>query len=835
VPLLLAISLLSAAVIGYEILLMRLFSIVQWHHFAYMIISLALLGYGASGTFIALARGWLLPRFRVVFAAFAAGFGVTAVGGFLIAQQVDFNPLEVLWDAGQPLRLLAIYLVLAVPFFCAASCVGLTFARFGGRTSVIYCSDLVGAGVGALAIILALFAFRPMTGLALLGGIGIAAAGLSLLEAGKGRWIGAGLVALGLASSFLWPERSLELRSSPYKALAQALQVPGAKIIGERSSPLGLLSVVESRKTPLRYAPGLSLRATQKIPPQIGVFVDGDAMSAITRYKGRRRSLAYLDWQTAALPYHLTKRPHVLILGAGTGSDVLLALYHGARRIEAVELNPQIVDLVRRSYAGFAGGIYGLPQVEVHVAEARGFVGRSRQHYDLIQLALLDSFSTSAAGLHALSESALYTVEALSLYLRRLAPGGTLAITRWVKLPPRDSLKMAATAIVALERSGVREVGRHIVVVRGWNTATLLVRQSPFDDAGIAAVKAFARARGFDLAYYPGMPRHEANRHNVLPQPYIYEGVTRLLGKQRDAYLTAYRFNIAAATDDRPYFFHFFKWGLLPELLSAPAAAVSIVEWGYLVLVATLVQAVVVSLLLILAPLRRLRRRVSDAAGGRLFARVFIYFSALGAAFMFIEMSFIQRFVLFLSHPLFAVSVVLCAFLVFAGLGSALSVRLAALAGGTRGTGFVRLFPVWPAVVGIVAIGTLYAVTLPLVFEALMSAPEGIRIAVSVGLIAPLAFFMGMPFPLGLREVSEAAPRLVPWAWAINGCASVTSTVLATLLAIHFGFTVLIGLAVVFYLLAAVGFPGSIGPSRSRSRSAPNGLSPKTSHPGPIQ
>ncbi|MEE8622917.1 MAG: SAM-dependent methyltransferase, partial [Alphaproteobacteria bacterium] len=291
-------------------------------------------------------------------------------------------------------------------------------------------------------------------------------------------------------------------------------------------------------------------------------------------------------------------------------------------------------------------------------------------------------------------------------------------------------------------------------------------------------------------------------------RPYLHEGAKALLGPGRQAYLRNYKFHIAPATDDAPYFFRFFKWRVLPELVALRAAGgAQLVEWGYVVLVATLAQAALASVVLILAPLRVLRRARPTVAGERPFGRVVVYFLALGLAFLFIEIAFMQRFALFLSHPLYAIAVVLCAFLIFAGLGSGYSARLDARwrapAEGRQGLSAISL-----AVAGIVAVAFLELLLLPVLFDWLIPLPQAAKVLVSILLIAPLAFCMGMPFPLGLRQVSERAPELVPWAWGINGCASVLSAVLATLLAIHFGFTVVIALALALYALAVAAFPG---------------------------
>ncbi len=591
-PLLLAISVLSAAVIAYEILLTRLFSIILWHHFAYMIISLAFLGFGASGTFLAFARPWAIARFTPVFAAFAVLFGASAPAAFALAQRLPFNPLELAWDWRQAAYLLTLYLLLAVPFFCAAVCIGLSYTRFRDRIGVIYRADLAGAGTGALTIMLVLFALTAERTLALLGAAGFIAAGLICLERRRGLAAALALIALGLVSPILWPDGAIAPRPSPYKELSQALRAPGAEVLARRSSPLGALTVVRQPTIPFRHAPGLSLYAEAEVPPQLGLFTDGGSMTAITRYRGEPGELAYLDDQTAALPYHLLERPRVLVLGAGGGADVLLARHHRAEAIDAVELNPQVVALMRHDFADFAGHLYDAPGVRVTVAEARRFVTMSRESYDLIQISLLDSFTATAAGLYSLSESTLYTVEAFSAYLRRLSPGGFLAITRWLKVPPRDSLKLVATARAALERDGVRDASRRLALIRGWNTVTLVLKNGPLEAPEIAAIREFSAARGFDLGWLPGMGEEEANRSNRLAAPYFFIGARALLGERAQAFMADYKFDIRPATDDRPYFFRFFKWRTLAELIGlGPAGGLALLEWGYLILVATLVQA----------------------------------------------------------------------------------------------------------------------------------------------------------------------------------------------------------------------------------------------------
>lgn len=792
-PPFLAVGLLSAAALAYEILLTRLFALIQWHHFAYMIISVAMLGWGAAGTLVALAREALLARFHAVFAAAAALFGVTAIGCFFLAQAIRFNPLEVFWDAGQFLRLALIYLCLFIPFLCAATALCLAYARFGRESPRLYSADIMGAGVGSLGLIGLLFLLPPLEALGVVGGVGLLASAVGLL--GGGRRVTPALLAAAALLAAL-PQHRFALQPSEYKDLSQAMKVIGARVAAQTAGPLGVLTVVENRQVPFRYAPGMSLAFESEPPLQLGVFTDGDGPSPISRYSGRLEDLAYLDAVTSALPYHLLARPRVLVLGAGTGQDVLQALYHQASRIDAVEVNPQLLDLVEHRFGDFSGRPFSQPGVRVHDAEARAYVAGSRGQYDLIQLTLVDAYGVSAAGLGALSESYLYTVEAFGQYLARLAPGGLLAITRWIALPPRDLLKLAATASQAMKAAGVSEPGKRLALVRSWKTGTLLVKNGDFTPEEIARLQAFCDRLSFDADWYPGIHPEATNRYNILDRSYYYEAISALVSPAREDFIQRYKYRIEPASDDRPYFFHFFKWSSLPEWWAQrERGGMSLMEWGYPVLVATLIQAAVAGLALTVLPLWLAGRRMPRTGRGRVVA----YFTALGLAFMFLEIAFIQKFVLYLGHPLYAVSVVLCGILLFAGLGSRLSDRLG------RPERTVRL-----ASAAIIGLALLYLHFLPEVFRLLPTLADGLRIALALGLIAPIAFFMGMPFPLGLQRLAGVAPAFIPWAWSINACVSVVAAVLSTWLAVHLGFTMVVALALACYLAAAWVFPRAI-------------------------
>lgn len=801
-PPLIAIALVSATALAYEILLMRLFSIIQWHHFAYMIISLALLGYGVSGTFVAIFHKKLLANFQRKYFYCILLFAISTSTCYLLAQRIQFNPLEILWDIRQLGRLLLIYPLLVLPFCFAATSTAMALFCFRGQSAGIYGADLIGAGCGSIGVIALLYLMLPSSALLVIVAMGTTAAAVALIELKMKSVVLPLLIILLLFVLILQASQQMLPNISPYKGLAQALCIQGTRIAEEKSSPLGLISVVESPVIPWRYAPGVSLNSSVEPPEQLALFTDADNMTAITRFDGDYSKVAYLDQQTSALAYHLKPIDKALIVGVGGGSGMLQAGLHHVGKIEGLEINPQVVA-IGKSHGEFSGNIFERPDTTIHTTEARGFISQSKDSFDLIQIELLDSFNAASAGLYALHENYLYTVEALEECLKHLSVGGYLSISRWVKVPPRDSLKLFATALESMERLGVESPEKRLILIRGWQTSTLLIKNGLIAADEIKTLKKFCRQRSFDLAYYPGIKAEEANRYNVLKEPYFYQGTQALISGRGD-FVHRYKFNIAPATDDRPYFFHFLKPATIPEIIDLrDKGGLPLLEQSYLILVATLFQASVASFFLILLPL--IFGKNLSGRPRAVYRNIFLYFFSIGLGFMFLEISFMQKFLLFLHHPLFAASLVLAAFLVFAGLGSACTKI------------FSRDFQpekvLGSALCLLIAMSAGYTPLLDKIFALFLGQTIMVKMLISIVMIAPLAFCMGMPFPLALDRLGKTAPELIPWAWGVNGCASVISAVMAMLFAINLGFTMVILIATIFYGVALFSFPNCNNPA----------------------
>jgi len=544
-------------------------------------------------------------------------------------------------------------------------------------------------------------------------------------------------------------------------------------------------------------------------------------MRVVTRRSADADALAYLARTTSALPYRLLQRPRVLVLGGGGGFDALQALALGARSVDVVEPDPNIAALVQRRFDRFAGGLYRDPRVRMHVGDLRGFLHAHRPNqapgyesgYQLIVLAQGSSFAAGGAGVQAVAEDYAATVEALRAARARLAPGGLLAITRWHKQPPRDWLKLFATAIESLRAERVRDPAQQLAAIGNWDAGTLLVRRGPFPRAEIARLQAFADAQGFDVVHATGLHPRAADNFHAGASAAAQAGARTLLSPRREAFIERYKFDIAPATDDRPYFGNFFRWATLPELwrLRGQGAAV-LLDSGYLLLLAALLLALPLALALVLLPLLALPR--ADAATGTHRWRAATYFLCLGLAFLLIEIACLARLKLLLGQPLPAIGVGLAGFLLFAGLGSLWVQRLP-----LRDTAaLVR----WQArAVLMIGAGLLWhALAFATALRLGAAAATPLRTALALLSIAPLAFAMGLPFALGLSRLAREAPAFVPWAWGINGCASVVAAIVALLLAIEAGLTATLLLAFALYALGAWAWRGDAAPAQEHPAAA---------------
>ncbi len=772
------IFLISASLIAYQLALMRIISVAQFHHFAYMIISIALLGFGASGTFLYFIKDRLLKNFEAAIFFACVASSSSMILSIFVLHFIHLDPFLLIWDLSNIWKLALFYLMIMLPFFFGAIIICSFFIKFSETINKIYFFNLTGSAFGGVGVLGLLFYFEPFRLPEIIAGVAFIATvfSFSILKRKKIFLIPLALNVIIIFSGWILP---YEIQTSEYKSLSKSMHLLNAKIVDEKFSPFGKLTTVVSPV--LRYAPGLSLNYTGKIPVQTGLFNDGEWVGGII-HSDSNRAADFLKHTTSALPYQLAKSGDALVIGVGTGTEIQTALQNGSFVVDGVELNPQVTEITGNNFPG--------KKVNIIIGEGRGYLHRTNKSYDVIAIPILEGFSSSAAGIQSVFENYLLTIESFQLMLSKLTDDGYLAISVWTNYPPRHAIKMFATLVESLEKAGILNSSAHIAGIRSWSTATLVAKKTPFTSNDIENIKIFCEENSFDPIYYPTITDADINKYNQIEEDLYYKSSLKILSDQRQNYFKNYNFNIEPPSDNKPYFSHFLKISSLTHLKEIrDNESVLFMELGYFILLLTLFQIVIISFILIIIPLHFLRKEV-NRSGSKL--TTLIYFGGLGSGFMLIEIVLIQKFILFLSHPIYSVSVVIASILIFSGIGSYYSKNF--LKNVSKKLQFILILII------ITAAG--YSVLISGVFNHLIHLPVIIKYLISFLIIAPIAFLMGMPFPIGMSSLAEHWSDLVPWGWGINGYFSVVGAIATPLLAMEFGFNSVIVLASILYLAA---------------------------------
>ena len=790
---------LSAAVLLLEITLTRIYSVTQGYHFAFLAVSLGLLGFGASGTVLFVVPAlWRRAGSRLLGNA-ALLFTVTGLASYWAINRIPFDAYLLVLEPVMFLYLVLFYLAPVVPFFFAGLALGGALVLEPGKASGLYGASLVGSGVGAILALGGPAGWGPAGALGTVAVLG-ALAWISLTTPSSARRLlvrGASAAALVAMAWVLLPLE--DLRLSPYKALPQVLRQAGAELAWTAWNPFSRVDVV--RAEGLHQAPGLSFTYTEALPSQSALTIDGDNLATLTAVAPE--GAAFTEHLPSAVAYSFLERPRVLVVEPGGGLEVLTALHHEAAGVVALIGNPLEAELLTGQFRDAAGGVFTDPRVELVVGNPRAYLARDSGRFDLVVVSLRDAFRPITAGAYSLGENYLYTRDAFQVYLRHLAPGGVLMATRWVQAHPSEELRLAATVVEALENEGADHPPSSIAAVRTLQTLTVLAKVEPFSGTEVESIRAFARAQQVDLSYLPGLQQEELNRYFVLEEEVYNSGLQRLLDPQERRRLYGeQRFDVSPSSDDRPFFFHLFRWRQVSEVLDRLGK-----DWrpfggaGFLVVMGFLVVSVVVSTVTVLAPL--LLTRGAGSSEGRRYRRgdwrPLVYFFALGLAFLWLELPLMQRFILLLDHPTYSFGVVLFAVLVFSGVGSLLSPRL----------GRYRRW----AILVLAVLALAYALGASLLVQVVLGLPLAVRITLAVASVAPLALLMGVPFPSGIAALQRSRPALVPWAWGANGYASVVGSVAGALVALTWGFTLVMLAAGAMYLVAWAVFYRPLGTS----------------------
>tara|TARA_R110002050_G_scaffold187015_2_gene321364 strand:- start:2348 stop:4726 length:2379 start_codon:yes stop_codon:yes gene_type:complete len=776
----LGIGLVSGALIAFQLALMQIFSITQWYHFAHLIISLALLGFGASGTLLAFFREWLVRHFETVYPALLLLTAAMMALAPLVIQTdlFRFDTYLLFSDRRHLVRLALTCLFLLLPFFFGALAIGLSFVRYGRDIGKLYFANLLGSGMGGLLALVLMWLISP-------AGLPAVLAILPLMGGFVGRAHRQSRLLFWLCLILLvfMNVDDLRLVRSEYKSIEKTLLLPDAEVVSRAYSPYGLLEVVSTPA--LRYAPGLSLTYQEAIPPRLGVFNNGDGLGVFLP-KPEQDSASILQYTTNALPYLIQQHEKTLILGSGTGEQLSLAVSYQTSGIDAVEPNRLLVALMREEFADSINHLLDDPAVDIHLLESRTFIQGSQTSYDLIQLPVIGSFFGSS-GLNALEQRYDLTREAFGELWKRLSPDGLISVTCWMDYPVRNPLKILATLTDLLEVE-VEEKEKHLAAIRSWSTVTFVLKKSAFTQAEDSTIREFCGRMFFDPLLLPVQGEFEREHFNQLDDPWFFEAVDRLVTGSADSLYSDYAFRIRPASDDQPYFFQYLRLKSLNQLNQLfGEQTVPFLELGYVVVWLTLLLVVAASLAFILLPL------VPSSFSLRRKFRTFLYFGGIGLGYLFIEMVFIQQFTPFLGHPIYAASGVISLMLLSSGVGSYFS-------------GHIRLSSknLVAVSLGIAVVTLIYAFNLTVVLRGFNSYSMLIKVGLMILIVGVPGVIMGLPFPLGLTDISRRQPSAVPWAWAVNGCASVVSASLAILISVEAGFLWVMVCAALAYCLAAL-------------------------------
>jgi len=773
-----AIGLISAAIIAFQLILMQILSYVQWYHFAYMIISIALLGFGAAGTFLTIFQQKLEKNYYTLFPflLIVTAILIPVVVGIANSEAVRFDSLLIFQDSRHIGKLILTYFIFFLPFLTGALAIGMSFSKFADQIGKIYFSNLIGSGIGGIIAIFFMQWIIPEQqsfAVAILAFVG----GIVSLPKNKKKLIRiiVPLSTLILIILFFYPP---QLTPSEYKDISKTMLLPDAKVEYRKSTPHGFVEIVSSPV--LRYAPGVSLAYRDSFPVRKVVFNNGNWMGCLLPQPLEANETNILDYTPQALPYHIDNIKNALIINAGTGENVLLALSHQVARITANETNPEIFNILRQSFEGFY-------QVQPYQTMPRTLLTPDTNKYDLIELPIVGSFFGNS-GLNAVEPRYELTIEALREMWNKLSEKGMISLSCWMDYPVRNAYRLLATISLLLDENDIAHPPHHVVAIRSWCAITFLVKKSPFKRDEINKVRLFCENRMFDPLVLPEKQEIERDKYNILQDTTFFTHIDQLLSHEKETLIRQYPYRIHPTTDDRPFFFQFVRFKQIPQLISSIREKnFPFLDIGYVLIILTFVQIVFIAAIFILLPLSFRPWKSRNKKW------VLMYFSGLGLAYMFLEMVFIQHFTFYFGEPTYAASATLGILLFASGLGSYYS-------GKFQNNKKMRL--AIPLVIA--AILVLYAFVLSPILTATIGIALPLKITIAVVLLGTLGFFLGMPFPIGIDYLSGKNTDDIPWAWALNGYFSVISTVLATIISVELGYLLLLSMAAFIYALVSI-------------------------------
>lgn len=790
-----AIGFISCSMLMWEILLTRICSLRLFFHFGYLIISNCLLGLGASGAVVFLFQESWRPRKRFWITLFTALYLLSLAIAYAFVMSMYLPMSTKFSDPDGILRFFLFNAVAGIPFFFAGGAVGMLLSFHGTGVNRIYFADLLGAGIGCLISPLLLKAFGAggcLIVLMIWGLIGLAIYWPTALR--KSALAAAStLILIGLAA-LPWFDKRFPLPGKESLDVTKKLVVnmEQDKFYSKWSinSRIDVTKVAEDQK--VICALGSRTSHLPPIPEQVFIAQDGSAGTWCSNFSQHPEALKLLENSMYSASLRLKQSPRVFIIGVGGGNDVWAAKVNRASFVKAIELNAGILDVHTKVRPIYSRQIIEDPKIQLINDEGRSALVHDRGKYDVIQLSGIDTWASLASGAYILAENYLYTQEAILGMYDHLEPGGILQIIRMAA--DMEALRLMAIIDAALKQRGVTDASPSLICL---NTTAgqhicAMIKKGAFTPAEVQSTAAFAELNGIIPLYLPG--RHFDN----VVEKFIQE-------PNKEQFIRDFPRNITPTTDDKPYFFNFSKWRNPFKAKAYVSEPTHVSQGNPFFIILQLGISFVLSLVLMILPLLLFRRREMNWTGS---GPALAYFAALGFGFIGIEITAIQKLTLFLGLPIYSLTVSLASMLIFTGLGSLLSENYFSWLAHRR-----RIWLVPGAIVVMLSIFILFTQKFVMLF---FGQPIAVRIALAATALAPLSLTLGVPFAFGVRRLSVINPRLIPWAWAINGCCTVMGSITTVIFSMNFGFCAVLATSGLIYLAGFAAFarllPGSEAP-----------------------
>lgn len=772
------IFLLALVVLVFELILTRIFSVTMFYHFAFMIVSVAMLGLTLGGV-IVYVRPQLSQNPDQNSAFCIAGFGITSILAVLVHISIPVGGTA--FELGGPIVLT--YLVTTIPFTLAGVALAILFKVYNREISTLYASDLIGAAVGAILSVVFLSYLEPITCLLFVSSMAMVSM-LCFARENKSR-----IIAVLLTIAFLGgglAQWSLFESNSP---CIRILWVKGKRctnLVYEKWNALSRITVSgDPNKKSIYWYCGMSDQCPKDIKSSgLNLDIDGAARTTIVNYNNDPKSVPFLEYDVANVPYMLKPGGEAAVIGSGGGKDVLSAHLSGMGSVTGIEINSNTVDAITKNFAEFSGHLDKLPNVSFVVDEGRSYVARSPKKWDLISLPYVDTWAATASGAFILAENSLYTVEGWQAFVEHLTDNGIFAVSRWYeKATPAEMMRIISLARESLLRNGISDPANHIVIItqttsynnpENHGVGLLLIKKSPWTEEGLLQIKNICNKYGYQIAVMPS--GGEDQRLVDLAH-----------SKDPEKIFADYPVNIRPPTDDSPFFFNMVRADRL-FLGQGAGATVSMNTRAATTLISILLMTIAFSYLCVYIPVKFSKEKYDLTESPFLN----MYFLSIGLAFMFAEISLIQRLIVYLGHPLYGTTVVLASLLVATGLGSFLTSFFKDEK--RRGMSYFIALIVVLIVVGVLT---------PLIVSSTRMMEIQGRIVISASLVSVLGLFMGTAMPFGIKlAAARGQSGFIPILWSLNGAASVCGSVLAIIISILFGISSLYWSSIVVYLLA---------------------------------